>query len=231
MQRALFISISATIIFLALALEHVADVIHERRDELIQELDAIIRLLDQEREQKNELEQRNQELEEALLSRGGRPDATTMPVTQPSGYSAAMFEHSFAGTGLVGIGESLVTAEAKYGINALVLAGIIAHESGWGTSRLAREKQNLAGLGAYDGQEYSAGIRFDSRASSIMFLAELLAVKYAPGGCYYGGSHDLQGIGARYASDPRWAEKVAGCMKIIAEAGQCSRAGAGVSDI
>jgi len=29
----------------------------------------------------------------------------------------------------------------------------------------------------------------------------------------------------------RWAEKVAGCMKMIAEAGQCSCAGAGVSDI
>ena len=101
----------------------------------------------------------------------------------------------------------------------MVLAAIAAHESGWGRSKLARDKNNLAGLGAYDGQEYSAGIRFDSRASSIMFLAELLAVKYAPGGCYYGGSHDLQGIGARYASDPLWAEKVAGCMKMIAEVG------------
>ena len=43
------------------------------------------------------------------------------------------------------------------------------------------------------------------------------AGEYAPGGCYYGGSHDLQGIDVRYASDPRWAQKVAGCMKIIAE--------------
>ena len=48
-----------------------------------------------------------------------------------------------------------------------------------------------------------------------MFLAELLAVKYAPGGCYYGGSFDLRGVGVRYASDPGWAEKVAGCVKKI----------------
>ena len=181
------------------------------------------------REQLDEAAERLAELEQMLLnlrqmerivargvpSRSGRPDATTIPVTTPSGFSAARFERAFAGTPLAGIGEALILAEAETGINALVLAGIIAHESGWGTSRLAQEKQNLAGLGAYDGQEYSAGIRFDSRASSIMFLAELLAVKYAAGGCHFGGSHDLQGIGARYASDPRWAVKVAGCMRAI----------------
>jgi len=232
----LFLAISILIIAGALALSHVAEIIRERRDELIRELDTIVRLLDVEREQKNELEQRNRELEEVLInlhrmeqivtrsaapSRGGRQlSLTTMPATTPSGYSAARFERALAGTELSGIGEALVQAEREIGINALVLAAICAHESGWGTSKLAVERNNLAGLGAYDGQEYSAGIRFDSQASSIMFLAELLAVKYAPGGCYYGGSHDLQGIGARYASDPRWAKKVAGCMKIIAEAGQ-----------
>lgn len=181
------------------------------------------------REQLDEAAERLAELEQMLLnlrqmerivargvpSRSGRPDATTMPVTTPSGFSAARFERAFAGTGLEGIGEALALAEAETGINALLLAGVVAHETGWGQSRLAREKNNLAGLGAYDGQEYSAGIRFDSRAASIMFLAHLLAVKYAPGGCYYGGSHDLQGIGARYASDPRWAEKVAGYMRAI----------------
>lgn len=30
----------------------------------------------------------------------------------------------------------------------------------------------------------------------------------------------LLAVGKRYAEDPRWAAKVAGCMKIIAEAGQ-----------
>lgn len=56
---------------------------------------------------------------------------------------------------------------------------------------------------------------FDSRAGSIMFLAELLAVHYAPGGKYFGGSFDLTGVGVRYASDPAWARKVAGCMRVI----------------
>lgn len=232
----IFLLLSTLIIAGALALSHVAEIIRERRDELIRELDTIVRLLDVEREQKNELEQRNQELEEALinlnrtcrivagadpgaapLSRGGheRLTAITMPLDMPSGFTAERLERAFAGTALAGIGEALVEAERETGINALVLAGIIAHETGWGTSALARDKNNLAGLGAFDGSEYSSGITFDSRAGSIMFLAELLAVKYAPGGCYYGGSFDLKGVGVRYASDPRWAAKVAGRMRVI----------------
>ena len=160
------------------------------------------------------------EQERAMSSRGGRQlTLGTMPLTTPSGYSAARFERAFAGTELAGIGEALVAAEEDTGINALVLAGICAHESGWGASRLAKDKCNLAGLGAYPGAEYSAGITFGSRAGSVMFLAELLAVKYAPGGCYFGGSFDLAGVGVRYATDPGWARKVAGCVRSIAERG------------
>lgn len=221
----LFLAVSILIVAGALALSHVAEIIRERRDELVRELDTITRLFD------SELEQRNQELEEVLInlnrmeqivtrsaapSRGGRQmTLATMPLDTPSGYSAARFERALAGTKLAGIGGALVAAEAETGINALVLAGIIAHETGWGQSRLAREKCNMAGLGAYPGREYSAGITFDSRADSIMFLARLLATHYAPGGKHFGGSHDLAGIGARYASDPAWAQKVAACMRVI----------------
>jgi len=143
-----------------------------------------------------------------LPSRGGHQcTATTMPVTTPSGFSAARFERAFAGTPLAGIGEALVQAEAETGVNALILAGICAHESGWGQSRLAREKNNLAGLGAYDDAPGRA-MRFESRAECVMFLARLLRER--PG--------SLEEIGTWYASDSRWAVKVAGCMRIIAEA-------------
>jgi beta-N-acetylglucosaminidase len=226
-----FLLVSALIIVGALALSTASQARQDELRTLEQECEQQLQQLREVRQQLQEASDRLEELETMLLnlrrmeeivgrstlSRGGRVDVTTMPVTHPSGFSAAMLERAFAGTGLAGIGEMLVLAENLHGINALVLAGIIAHESGWGTSKLARDKNNLAGLGAYDGQEYSAGIRFDSRTASIMFLAELLAVHYAPGGKYCGGSHDLQGIGVKYASDPRWAQKVAGCMRVIAE--------------
>ena len=130
---------------------------------------------------------------------------------QPLDHGVAALERAFAGTELAGLGPALVAAEAETGVNAVLLAAIIAHESGWGTSPLARDKNNLAGLGAYDGREYSAGMSFATREESVMFLARLVARN--PNGT-------LDEIGAWYATDPRWAEKVAGCMKIIAEAGE-----------
>ena len=225
----LFLTISALIVAGALAVSTATQARQDELRALEQEREQQIQQLQDLRRQLQKASDRLEELETMLLnlqrmqdivsrgvpSRGGRIDATTMPITTPSGFSAARFEHAFKDTPLAGIGEALVEAEAETGINALVLAAICAHESGWGTSRLARDKNNLAGLGAYDGQEYSAGIRFDSRAASVMFLADLLATKYCPGGCYYGGSFDLKGVGVRYASDPRWAEKVAGCMRAI----------------
>lgn len=171
------------------------------------------------REQLDEAAERLAELEQMLLnlrqmerivargvpSRSGRPDATTMPVTTPSGFSATRFERAFKGTPLAGIGEALVQAESETGINALVLAGICAHESAWGTSRLARERNNLAGMGAFDDAPDRA-MRFESREDCVMFLARLLRDRQG---------RSLEEIGTWYASDPRWPEKVAGCMRAI----------------
>jgi hypothetical protein len=46
---------------------------------------------------------------------------------------------------------------------------------------------------------------FESRADCIDYLARLLAGR--PG--------TLTEVGAWYAEDPGWAEKVAGCMRVI----------------
>lgn len=218
-KHKLYLATSVIILATVLGLAQVASVMRERQGDLLLQLEA-------ERERSDRLERKNAELLETLQNRtsaparGGRLEGwESVPVTQPSGLTAAALERAFAGTGLAGLGEALVQAETATGVSALVLAAICAHESGWGSSRLARDKNNLAGLGAYPGEEYSAGIMFSSRAGSIMFLARLLAVDYAPGGKHFGGSHDLAGIGVRYASDPGWAAKVAGAMRVIVEGG------------
>ncbi len=233
-----FLLISGVILLAVLAFSASYEARQAEIQELKAEKERQLQQMQDLKEQLNEAAERLEELETMLLnlqrtelivggapgvpgpSRGGRVSVVNMPVTTPSGFSAAKFERAFRGTGLEGIGETLVQAETEYGINALVLAGICAHESGWGSSRLAQDKNNLAGLGAYDGAEYSAGITFGSRAESVMYLAQLLATHYAPGGKYFGGSFDLTGVGVRYASDPAWARKVAGCMKRIVEVGE-----------
>ena len=111
-------------------------------------------------------------------------------------------DQALKGTGLAGLGQAFLAAEQEHGVDAVVLAAICAHESGWGTSKLARERNNLAGLGAYGP---GLGMTFESRADCIDYLARLLAGR--PG--------TLTEVGAWYAEDPGWAAKVAGCMRVI----------------
>ena len=200
MKRLIFLVLSALFLILTLTINHALNTINQERDELIRQLDTLTRLLTEAEDEKDRLQTQLNCRE--LLSRGGR----VMDIMTPSGMSEEDMETALKGTGLEGIGEALVQAEEATGINALVLAGICAHESGWGTSRLAREKNNLAGLGAYDHSPGSA-ICFESREECVMFLARLLRER--PG--------SLEEIGTWYAADPGWAAKVAGCMRVIVE--------------
>ncbi len=158
-------------------------------DDLQAENDYLNRRLNQSLDQQRQLTDRLLELE-ALLSRGGR------------NHAAADLDLALADTGLAGLGQAFCRAEKKHGISGVILAAICAHESGWGTSKLARERNNLAGMGAYSA---GLGMTFDTRADCIDYLARLLAGK--PG--------TLTEIGRWYAEDPGWAEKVAGCVKKI----------------
>ena len=158
----------------------------EQRAGLIRDLEAenayLQRRLDQSRDQLQQLTERIIELE-----------------------ANRALDQALKGTGLAGLGQAFLAAEQEHGIDAVTLAAICYHESGWGTSRLAREKNNLAGLGAYDGCEYTAAMTFEGREACVMYLARLLAKR--PG--------SLDDVGRWYASDPRWAVKVAGCMRVI----------------
>ena len=196
-------------------------------------------------EQVDDLQKRNQTLEEVLFCRvesyliasgrgrsgrveGGFPsrsgyeapdavDSTDTPVRSISGFTELDFERiwSVRAPQLQGIGKALIDAEKQYGINALVLAGIIVHESHWGQSTLAAHKNNLAGLGAYDGSAYSSALSFSSKADCVAFLAALLARDYlTPSGKHFNGS-SLRGIGKSYASDPVWAEKVGAQIRLL----------------
>ena len=202
--RLQFVLISGLIITVALLLAYVADVSAREAELRRQQAEAEVRALEVELRERQD---RIDALEESITNRGGR----AMLLLSLSGFSAADFERAFAvlgKTGMVGLGEALCAAEAETGVNALVLAGIIALESGWGTSSIARGKNNLAGLGAYDDCPGSA-LCFDSRAECVMYLAELLRDR--PG-------ESLEEVGMWYASDPGWAVKVARIMGTIARA-------------
>lgn len=188
------------------------------------------RALDRESELR-ELEERYRELErhtrelEKLLSSLRRTyqvviqgDGCKMPVLSASGFTAAMFERVWDNRGaewLRGTGQALVEAEHDWGVNALVLAAMIVHESGWYGSGLARNKNNLVGLAAAGEDPYANALSFNSKRDCIDYAAEMLSKQYlSRSGRFYRGE-DLRGVAVHYAADPFWAYKVSRHMAAI----------------
>ncbi len=115
--------------------------------------------------------------------------------------------------------EVFYNAEQKYNINGIFLAAVGIHESAWGTSRLAMDKNNLFGFNANDRDPYNLATTFNDYENAIYAVAEALSTKYlhttgtlindsiVASGAYYNGT-TLKSVNIRYASDEGWADKV-----------------------
>ena len=116
--------------------------------------------------------------------------------------------------------------EKQYNINGIFIASIGIHESAWGTSKIAKDKNNLFGYGAYDSNPYNGAYSFSSYSESIDLLARVLVKYYINPkgtsiydgqkavGTYYNGA-TLKGVNTRYATDKQWANKVYIHMKYL----------------
>ncbi|EGT3616176.1 cell wall-binding protein [Clostridium perfringens] len=113
---------------------------------------------------------------------------------------------------LRGTGQAFIDAQNKYGANALLLLGLAANESAWGTSQIAQQKNNLFGINAIDSSPGSSANSFETVEGCINDFAKY----YISRGYsdpedwrYFGGYLGNKGGGAnvKYASDPFWGEK------------------------
>lgn len=191
---------------------------NEENRGLIQDLhDAIIKI--------GEVEERNSELETILFNQrqtyrhAVAMQGSTMPVLSLSDFTAKQYERAWSrlgAHGLKGTGESLVQAEGLYSVNSLVLSAIAYLESAGGMSKLAREKNNLFGLGAGGATPYSSALYFSSKDECIYYTANMLRNRYFNRGSRGYRGDNLVAIGPRYAADPCWAEKVGRTMSKIA---------------
>ena len=108
-------------------------------------------------------------------------------VSALSHITVADAKHMLEGTALYENAKSYVKAEEKYHVNAVFLMGIAAHESAWGTSRRAREDNNLTGYGVTS--DHAKGINKSTKEAGLLATAETLHEKYlTPGGSYYVGT-------------------------------------------
>jgi len=136
-------------------------------------------------------------------------DVTTLDLRKPSGLNVGQADSLLKGTGLEGLGKAFVEAEKNYQVNAFYLIAHAAWESGWGKSRLSREKNNLFGFMAYDGSPYKSAKRFKSKAEGIDVVARYISQHYLDEtGRYYHGP-TLRGMNVRYATDQNWDRGIA----------------------
>ncbi|WP_349404326.1 glucosaminidase domain-containing protein [Clostridium perfringens] len=135
---------------------------------------------------------------------------------------------------LRGTGQAFIDAQDKYGANALLLLGLAANESAWGTSQIAQQKNNLFGINAIDSSPGASANSFETVEGCINDFAKY----YISRGYsdpedwrYFGGYLGNKGSGAnvKYASDPFWGEK-AGQNAYIADYWASGKGIAGLKD-
>ena len=121
-----------------------------------------------------------------------------------------------SGGKLVNTGQYFNAVRNKYGVNGTLQYVMGIHESGWGKSSIAMNKNNLFGINATDSNPGQDANHFNSVEDCIYTHAQ----RYISWGYtdpiddwrYFGAHVGNKGSGmnVKYASDPFWGEKIAG---------------------
>ena len=152
-------------------------------------------------------------------------------LNKPSGFTLSQFKTALTDSKDVNKifeqnAEYFYYIEEQYNINGMFVASIGIHESAWGTSRIAKNKYNLFGYGAYDSNPYNGAYTFSSYSESIDLLARVLVKYYlnpkgttiydgeTASGKYYHGS-TIADVNKNYATDKNWANAVYKYMEYL----------------
>ncbi len=147
-----------------------------------------------------------------------------MALNRPSGFTLEQFKKALTDSKdrnniFQDNAEYFYYTEKQYNINGMFVAAVGIHESAWGTSKIARNKNNLFGYGAYDSNPYNGAYTFESYAEAIDLVSRVFVKYYlnpkgttiyeneVANGRYYSGN-TLSAVNKRYASDKNWANAV-----------------------
>lgn len=143
--------------------------------------------------------------------------------TQINNYVASYEKSTGKKSVFSGKGQTIINTARKYGVNELFFAAFAVHESAYGTSIIAKSKNNLFGLGAFDSAPYDSAYYFNSVEDNLNYEAAFIRHKYlspAPDGSWwqYRGAYlgdKSGGLNVFYASDALWGSKIASHMEKI----------------
>ena len=154
-----------------------------------------------------------------------------MALNKPSGLTLEQFKKVLSDSKDVNNifgnnAEYFYYIEKQYNINGIFVASVGIHESSWGTSKIAKDKNNLFGYGAYDSNPYNGAYSFSDYSESIDLIARVFTKYYLnpKGTSIYGGEQavgtyyngpTLNGVNTKYATDKNWANGVYSHMKYL----------------
>ncbi|RJT07571.1 glucosaminidase domain-containing protein [Halococcus sp. IIIV-5B] len=119
------------------------------------------------------------------------------------------------GSPLVGLGDTWAAVQNERRINAVYMAAHAALESAWGRSNIAQEKNNIYGFNARDICPAECASGYSSFAQCTREVMAYVDTEYlTPGGDWYEGT-SLRAMNVHYATDDRWAEKIASIMNSL----------------
>lgn len=111
------------------------------------------------------------------------------------------------------LSEIIIETESITGINAMVIAGVIANESSWATSRRAVEDKNYTGYGVYT--DDSEGINHGTAYDNILNTFKDVKKNYlTEGGTYFTG-YSTYHINLNYSTSETWRVVVNDVAKTI----------------
>ncbi len=141
-------------------------------------------------------------------------EKTSAELCTACGWTEEQLAHALQGN-LSQYAAVFLDAERTYHVNAVFLASVAAHESGWGKSKLAIERNNLFGIKSGDSYK-----RFSSKEACILYAAEYLSVNYlSPDGRYFHG-YEVKDVCVRYCGSDNWTRQIERIMNDINE--RCS---------
>lgn len=175
-------------------------------------------------EEKEDTKQKNKTNENSNNATNIAKLSFDMELNKPSGLSLEQFEKVLTDSKdkknvFKNNAKYFYYVEQQYNINGLFVAALGIHESNWGTSKIAQNKHNLFGYGAYDSNPYNGAYDFKDYSESIDLVSRVFIKYYLnpkgtaiyggeiASGKYYSGA-TLSGINKKYATDKNWANGV-----------------------
>ncbi len=142
--------------------------------------------------------------------RVGGPITLDTNLRSTSGASAwAINEFLASATSLPPLGAAFIGAERTFGVNARFLLAAAMHESGWGSSDIARVKHNLFGYNAYDRDPFRYASAYRTFAANIDATAKFIRDFYlTPGGRWWGGAPTLRAMQQYWSSSQKWGVSI-----------------------